>query len=210
MVGNIDKGEFLGLTTHRIEALTDGVFAIAMTLLVLSLNLPEITSQESFHDLLYGQVHVFLAYVLSFLLLAVFWIIHHYQFHRIERTDRVLLWINIIILMFVALMPFSTSIVGDYPSEPLAKAFFDMNLFILGLLFYVNWRYASGQHRLIDPNMPQEKIELVGRKSLVIPIVSLVSFVLAFLITDYSSISYLLIPIILYLPYFRGSSPSVP
>jgi uncharacterized membrane protein len=205
----VDDGGNLGLTTRRIETLSDGVFAIAMTLLVLSLNLPENTGQENFHDLLSGQVHVFFAYVLSFLLLAVFWIIHHYQFKRIKRTDRVLLWINIVILMFVALMPFSTSIVGDYPSEPLAKGFFDMNLFILGLLFYVNWRYASGQHRLIDPNMPREKIEQVARKALVIPIVSLLSFALAFLITDYSSVPYLLIPVILYLPYFRMSGSSV-
>ncbi len=65
-------------------------------------------------NLLYSQMHRFFNYALSFLLLSIFWIVHHQQFHVIKRSDQRLLWINIFILMFVALMPFSTDLVGDF------------------------------------------------------------------------------------------------
>jgi uncharacterized membrane protein len=81
-----------GMTTHRIEALTDGIYAIAMTLLVLNLALPGtetyLAQTVELRDLLFGQAHKFFNYALSFILLAVFWIIHHDQFHFIKRTNR--------------------------------------------------------------------------------------------------------------------------
>ncbi|NAS89798.1 hypothetical protein C4E24_08740 [ANME-1 cluster archaeon AG-394-G21] len=88
----------LGMTTHRIENLADGIFSIAMTLLVLSLTLLEartdLTLTVELQDLLFGQTHKFFNYALSFILLAIFWIIQHDQFHFIKRTDRIHLWLN--------------------------------------------------------------------------------------------------------------------
>ncbi|MBC8276260.1 MAG: DUF1211 domain-containing protein, partial [Chloroflexi bacterium] len=133
------KSRFM-LTTRRIEALADGIFAIAMTLLVLTLTLPDMAQTKlSLSQLLADQWPKFFNYALSFVLLAIFWIVHHQQFHVIRRTDRGHVWINIGILMFVALMPFSTDVVGSYGNETLAELLFSANLMILGLLFLLNW-----------------------------------------------------------------------
>ncbi len=135
------------MTTQRIENLADGIFSIAMTLLVLNLALPEVgtglTLTTELHTLLFGQTRKFFDYALSFILLAIFWIIHHQQFHFTKRTDHTHPRINICSLMFVALVPFSTSLTGDYPNETVAKLFFDLNLFILGSLNALNWTYAT-------------------------------------------------------------------
>jgi uncharacterized membrane protein len=141
----------LGMTTHRIENLADGIYSIAMTLLVLNLALPEVgtdmTLTTELHTLLFGQTHKFFNYALSFILLAIFWGIQHQQFHFIKRTDRTHLWINICSLMFVALIPFSTSLISDYPDETTAKLFFYLNLFVLGILSALNWTYATKNYR---------------------------------------------------------------
>src|SRR4030043_908078 len=132
------------LTTRRIEARADGIFAIAMTLLVLTLSLPDMMDTKlSLSQLLAEQWPKFFNYALSFVLLAIFWMVHHQQFHVIRRTDRIHVWINIGILMFVALMPFSTDVVGDYSGETMAELGFRANLMILGLLFLLNWGYSA-------------------------------------------------------------------
>ena len=205
-VSSSDAPEF-GMTTHRIEALTDGIFAIAMTLLVLNLSLPEmetgLTQTAEVHNLLIGQMHKFFNYALSFVLLAIFWILHHQQFHFIKRTDRVHLWINIFTLMFIVLIPFSASLVGDYPKEWMAKFFFDLNLFIIGILFVGNWTYATKRHRLIDRSLDPQRIALGKKRGAVTPLVALLAMVVALINQQFSFYVYLLIPIILSLLRFR-------
>jgi uncharacterized membrane protein len=194
------------LTTRRIEALADGIFAISMTLLVLTLTLPDMTQTKlSLSQLLAGQWPKFFNYALSFLLLAIFWIVHHQQFHVIRRTDRRHVWINIGILMFVALMPFSTDVAGDYSRETLAELLFSANLMILGLLFLLNWVYACRNHRLIDPDLDREIIVRGMRRSCITPVVAAVSMVLSFFIPRWGLIIYMLIPVIQLLPWFRYS-----
>lgn len=131
--GGRDKS-LVPLTTRRIEALADGIFAFAMTLLVLTLTLPDATQTKlSLSQLLADQWPKFFNYALSFALLAIFWIVHHQQFHFIRRTDRTHIWINIGILMFVALVPFTTDVAGDYSRQTIAELLFSGNLLILGL-----------------------------------------------------------------------------
>ena len=196
-----------GMTTHRIENLADGIFSIAMTLLVLNLALPEVgtglTLTTELHTLLFGQTHKFFNYALSFILLAIFWIIQHQQFHFIKRTDHTHLWINIFSLMFVALVPFSTSLTGDYPNETVAKLFFDLNLFILGSLNVLNWTYATKDYRLVDRSLDPRRIAVGNRRDAVIPVVALLAMVLSLIIPKWSSCVYLLIPIMLAHPWFR-------
>jgi len=194
-----------GMTTHRIEALTDGIYAIAMTLLVLNLALPEVGTNQAvqLHDALFGQAHKFFNYALSFILLAIFWIIHHDQFHIIKRTDRNLLWLNIFCLMFVALVPFSTSLIGDYPDETIAKQFFDFNLFILGIFNSMNWVYATKGYRLVDRSLDPRLIAIWKRRGVVTPIVALMAMGVSVITPQWSSCVYLLIPVLLAHPQFR-------
>ncbi len=201
--------EVPGMTTYRIEALTDGIFAVAMTLLVLNLKLPQggVEGVETdLIDLVTGQSHVFSNYAMSFLLAAVFWIIHHQQSHVIKRTDRNHIWLNVIILMFVSLIPFSTSLINDYHDDWMASIFFGMNMFILGSLFYLNWDYATRGHKLVAPNLDPRRIAVGKRRSAVTPIVSLLAMALALVDAPVSSFAYLLIPLILFHPTFRYNS----
>jgi len=192
------------LTTRRIEALADGIFAIAMTLLVLTLTLPDMVQTKlSLSQLLAEQWPKFFNYALSFVLLAIFWMVHHQQFHVIRRTNRIHVWINIGILMFVALMPFSTDVVGDYSHETLAELVFSANLMILGLLFLLNWWYACRKHRLVDPDLDRETIVGGIRRSCVTPGVAAVSMILSFFVPGWGLWVYMLIPFIHMLPWFR-------
>lgn len=195
-----------GLTTHRIEALTDGIFAIAMTILVLNLDLPQtgrIISQDGLYNLLAGQSEKFFNYALSFVLLANFWIIHHQQFHSIRRTDRTHIWLNVFILMFVALVPFSTSLIGDYSVDLAADLFFAGNLFMLGSLFLLNWSYATDRHRLVDRDIDPKVVARGKRRGSVVPLVALLAIGLSFLDQRFGTYIYLLIPLALSFPYFR-------
>ena len=205
---NILEGKNPGfeLSTDRIQALADGIFAFAMTLLVVNLSFPDEVDQTNvanLSNLLYSQMHRFFNYALSFLLLSIFWIVHHQQFHVIKRSDQRLLWINIFILMFVALMPFSTDLVGDFSQTIEAKVFFAGNMLILGSLFLVNWAYATGNHRLVNPDMEKDAIARGIRRNLISPAVSLLVIAISFFIPHYSLYFYLLIPVIQALPWFR-------
>ncbi len=201
-----EKKAGLTLTTGRIEALTDGIFAFAMTLLVLNLSLPDSVTglaNIKLYDLLFGQAHKFFNYALGFILLAIFWVVHHQQFHQIKRTDSRLLWINIFALMFVALMPFSTDLVGDFGGQTTADVFFAGNLLILGLLFLVNWTYATRNHRLVAHDLGREVIAQGIRRNLVTPAISVIVIMLSFFIPHWSLWLYVLVPFVLVLRPFR-------
>lgn len=188
------------LTTKRIETLTDGVFAIAMTLLVLNLHVPvvkEVLAPQALPQALLNLSPHFFAYTLSFVLLAVFWIVHHRQFHQIKRADERLLWINVVILMFVALIPFSTSLMGEYENAQIAAVFFEVNMMFAGLALYVNWWYATAGHRLVDEDLDARRIARAGMRNLLVPGVSVIAIGVSFVTPSYSTMAYLLIPFIL-------------
>jgi uncharacterized membrane protein len=195
-----------GISTTRVEALADSIFAFAMTLLVLNLAIPDAhpgLSTGGLNDLLWSQAHKFFNYALSFVLLAIFWIVHHQQFHYIKRSDSRLMWINIFILMFVALMPFTNDLAGDFSGKTTAEVLFSGNMMVLGLLFLANWVYATGGSRLVDPDLDSALIRRGLRRNMVTPAVSVVVIVLSFFIPHWSLWFYLLVPAILWLKPFR-------
>ena len=112
-----DTNLISGLSKTRIEALTDGIFAIAITLMVFDIKVPAVTQMNQLnlrHELIQLWPR-FLAYVISFVMLGVYWVGHHNQYHYIRRTDRPFLWINIFFLMGISLIPFSTGLLGQFP-----------------------------------------------------------------------------------------------
>ncbi|MFC1559583.1 TMEM175 family protein [Candidatus Margulisiibacteriota bacterium] len=195
-----------GMTTKRIEALTDGIFAIAMTLLVLTLDLDGIVrgiSTSKLHEFLLSQSDKFYNYALSFILLAVFWIIHQQQFHHIKKVDWKLLWMNIFMLMFVALIPFSTSLVGEAGNDWMAEVFFDLNMFAVGLFAHLGWWYSTRKHRLVDPELSQTHITMTTRRSMIVPLIALAAALTALVSPGLSSWVYILIPLVMRFPYFQ-------
>jgi uncharacterized membrane protein len=113
------------LSRNRIEALTDGVFAVAMTLLVLDIKVPELEPPLATAELplkLLALWPKFLSYLISFVILGIYWVGHHIQLSFIRRADRPLLWINILFLLWVALVPFSTALLSEYAKTRVAIA----------------------------------------------------------------------------------------
>jgi uncharacterized membrane protein len=195
------------LTTRRLEALSDGIFAIAMTLLVLNLTLPQRTadmSQVHLQELIVNQGYKFFNYAMSFMLLAIYWMVHHQQFHHIKKVDSRTIWINVFMLMFVALIPFSTDVVGDFAGDTLADILFAGNLLILSLLFLANWTYATYKHRLVDDDLDESIIKQGIRRNILTSSVSLLVVILAFVIPSYCLWFYLLIPVLSLFKPFRN------
>jgi uncharacterized membrane protein len=160
-----------GLATNRIETLADGVFAIVMTLLVFGITVP---ASERVADIGLGAALLelapnFVSYVISFVILGVYWVGHHNQFFWIKRSNRTLLWINIFFLMFVSLIPFSAGLLSRYGSEALTIIIYDFNLIICGLMLYVHWHYATDKARL-SREVPEHIQRMVRRRILIPPL----------------------------------------
>lgn len=150
----------------RLESLVDGVFAISMALLALGLGVPEIFQSRGEANLVLFLSQMwpkFLIYGISFLALGVFWILHHKQFRFILGYDGVLLWINIILLMFVALAPFSAFLLYNHYNDWLSMVFYGTNHIVICQLLFINWCYASHRHRLIrlDTSPHQCKVPMI-------------------------------------------------
>ncbi len=134
-----------GLSKHRLEALTDGIFAVAMTLLVIELKLPEHETVRGPSDLAAGirhRVPTFAAWIISFFVLAIFWFSHHRLFHHVRVVDGPLLWLNILYLGFVSLMPFSSALAGEYSQMLFSQWFYSSNMILLALLGLAKYRYV--------------------------------------------------------------------
>ncbi len=187
----------LGLTTRRLEALVDGIFAIAMTLLVLSIDVPKIPADRvsmEFARYVRALWPELSQYILAFITLAAFWMGHHSRYRYIKRADAGLLWINILALMFVALIPFTTELVGDYGEVALAARLFEVNMLLAGLAFCWQWIYATRYHRLVEDGLSVEIIKEGREKDLFIPILSIAALIISFFSPSWSSSVYFLVP----------------
>lgn len=187
-----------GLTKGRVETLTDSVFAIAMTLMVFNMKVPEIPAGSVGWELsrkLLGMWHEFMIYAISFLVLGIYWVGHHNHFHWIRKTDRKSLWINLAFLFTVTLIPFSTILVGRYPEQRDAIIFYGVNLALVGLLLYAHLSYATGAGHLVDPAMHPGMIRLAKKLILTGPAACLVAIIVAFFHPGVATLLYLLVPI---------------
>ncbi|MFA4906057.1 MAG: TMEM175 family protein [Candidatus Margulisiibacteriota bacterium] len=186
------------LPTNRLEALSDGIFAFAMTLLVLDLQFPgsAILSKAPLSALLWGQADRFFNYFLSFILLALFWMVHHRTFNHIRGLNVGLLWLNILLLSFIVLIPFSTSLIGNFDKNPLADVVFAGNILIIGVFNVWIWFYATRERRFTSPELEDTAIKQGLARGLVVPLVSLLVIAASFIIPGNSSFLFLLIPLL--------------
>jgi len=183
------------MNTKRIETLVDGVFAIALTLLVLNIDVPSITGSVTDQMLLEYMIilsNQLWIYAFSFVLLSSFWRINHQQFFLIKVADSNLIWITVVWLLFIALIPFSTNFVSHYGDHVLPMFFFNLNMFIIGIFYILIWTYASKMDYLHE-NVDRKKIEEVNRMNYVLPIVALIAICLTFIKPSWSPYSYFLI-----------------
>jgi len=192
-----------GLTKSRIEALCDGVFAIAMTLMAFNVKVPSRSGGSGAVSLaaaLFELWPQFLTYIISFVILGVYWIGHHNQFHYIRRSDRVLLWINIIFLMFLTAIPFSTGVLGEYPNDQIAVVVYGSNLLLVGLLLYCQWWYATSKHHLTDPGLDPAIVTMAKKRILIGPCILLLAIAVSYLNTKFSILIFAVLPVIYIIP----------
>lgn len=184
------------LTTGRIEALSDGIFAIVMTLLVLEIKIPELHGDHI--DLiseLVSRIPMLISFIISFILLGVYWIGHHNQYIFIHKTDRNFLWINIMFLMFVSLLPFSTALLGNYHTEKVPVICYGANLILIGIVLWYHWHYATKNNRLTTHDVDKVFIKKVHAKILIGPIIYLVAILLVFVNQNISLALFMITPI---------------
>lgn len=134
-----------GQSLERLAALSDGVFAIAMTLLVLELHVPDTGNIHTEADLWNAIVTLsphFLTYFMSFLTLGIFWIGQQTQLNHVARSNRNFAWIHLGFLLAVGIMPFSTALLAEFITFRLALVIYWFNIFLLGALLFAAWRYA--------------------------------------------------------------------
>ncbi|MCL5770697.1 MAG: TMEM175 family protein [Actinobacteria bacterium] len=148
--------------TNRIETLSDGVFAIVMTILVLELTVPDI--QDLFAEKQLGLKLLemwpkFTAYAFSFIVLGLLWSFHHYIFQYIKRINSRIIWINIIFLMFISLLPFSTAMIGKYAIlSTTAVVFYGTNCFLNILNLNILWWYVTKNSQLLINDITSREI----------------------------------------------------
>jgi uncharacterized membrane protein len=127
----------------RVLALSDGVFAIIITLLVLEVHVPELTQGQALNQTL-AEVHPSLvAFVISFVLAGMYWVGHRDLFALIRRTDRGLVWLNILYLLPLCLLPFAAGLLGRYDTEPVALRIYGLLLVVIAGMRVVMWLYAA-------------------------------------------------------------------
>lgn len=141
---------------QRLIALADGVFAIVMTLLVFQLAVPIAADTDRLGSALAEMWPEFLIYVLSFLVLGVFWLVHHLVFNPVERYDTTLIWLNILFLMLSSLVPFSTGLFIEHGAVTVTALVYGINMALVFATAWAIFAYATTGNRLASSDLAPE------------------------------------------------------
>ena len=177
------------MTTNRLEAFSDGVFAIAATLLILNV-------VEPAGPLGQGLLHIwpsYVAYAVSFVTIGVIWINHHGVMAQIARVDRLFLLVNVIFLMLIAFIPFPTRLLAEHITSEGAQAAaltYGITLTGTAIMFNVMWQYAANRGRLLRENANARVVRGITRSYLPGPFIYLIATVAAFVSPEVSAALY--------------------
>ena len=186
-----------GHSVERLAALSDGIFAVAMTLLVLDLRVPAAETVQSERDLWHVLAALgprLLIFLMSVMTLGIFWVGQQTQLNHFARADRNLAWIHISFLCAVSLTPFSTSLLAEFIHYRTALLVYWFNIFLLGLTLYWSWRYAT-RARLLSDEVPAEVHPAVQRRIVIAQSLYASGAALCFLNTYYSIAAIVLVQV---------------
>ena len=184
----------------RITALSDGVFAIAITLLVLNIEVPDIPANLVAQELpsrLISLVPDLLAYVISFLVIGSYWMSHRTVFRAIRDLDRRLMWLNIVFLMFVAFLPFPTALLDEYSDYQLPVVIYAASLAMARLPLTAIWWYStSDRRRMVHGHIDAGTVRHHRLRGLAIPLVFLLSIGISFVSVRAAVLSWALLVVL--------------
>jgi uncharacterized membrane protein len=166
---------------ERIIFFSDAVIAIVITLMVLDIRIPDGLPSADLPQALLDLWPKYLSYALSFLVVGVYWIEHQRMFKYVRRYDGHLIWLNFLLLMFIAFIPFSSNLLGEYGDEPIAVRVYAGLMIAIGMMKWVMWRYATHNHRLVDASLSERVIRTSSILGLTAPAVFLASIRISFL-----------------------------
>jgi uncharacterized membrane protein len=158
-----------GRNIDRLAALSDGIFAVAMTLLVLDLHVPSATQVHSERELLRALCALgpqWLTYVMSFLTLGIFWAGQQTQLNHIDQGTRDLTWIHLGFLLAITALPLSTRLLAEFITYRLALGIYWLNIFVPGAMLYWSWAYATHAN-LVNPDLPPSIVASICRRILI-------------------------------------------
>ncbi|MBI5944602.1 MAG: DUF1211 domain-containing protein [Chloroflexi bacterium] len=170
------------MSKTRLEAFSDGMFAIILTILVLELHVPELENY-SFEAFRAGMIEIapkFFAFLFSFFIIAIFWVNHHHIIHEVKVVDTKLLWLNNGLLFFSTLFPFITAFIGDYIMNPFVVALYPLNMALASVTINALWKYAFVDTDLAPNNMTHEEKQARIKRDRMALIMNLSSAALAF------------------------------
>ena len=172
-------------TTERLEAFSDGVLAIAITLLVLDLHVPH-TEQGDLLHALWRQWPSYAAFFISFIVIGIMWVSHHSMFERISTVDRRLLFLNLLLLLGIAFLPFPTSLLAQYirdggENASISAAIYSATMCLIGVVFFFMWVHLERRPHLLVEGITAEQIRRAETRGLVGPIVYGLTIGLAFI-----------------------------
>ncbi len=185
-MSNVERGE--EKETGRVEAFSDGVFAVAVTLLVFAIPVTHpdpnnLTAGRHLGDVLLHEWPNFAAYVVSFITILVMWINHHSMFQMVQRIDREFLIANGILLLLITFINYPTALVASYiltPDENYAALLYSGTLVLIAILYNWIWRHASHKGRLLNRQITVAQVTKLGQEYRFAPFIYLVAFLLSF------------------------------
>jgi uncharacterized membrane protein len=166
---------------NRLEAFSDGVFAIVITLMVFEIKIPHVEIQQ-LNSALTGILPKILAFVLSFIIIGVYWVAHHNMLFFIKSVDRTALWLNILVLLTVALIPFPTALLGDYPFAVTPAILYGTLLASVNFAGLLFWLHCTKNNRLTLPNFSQK----FRKKVIIVHSSPIFFYLLAIFISEFS------------------------
>jgi uncharacterized membrane protein len=178
---------------ERLILFSDAVFAIAITLLVIEIKIPDIHKDVSDKALLAALGDLapkFIGFIISFMLIGLYWTVHHRMFGFVTSFDPRLLWMNLFFLFFIALMPFSTGFYGEYSGTELftkqlkiPMTFYVLNFCCVGFMNYLMWvRICNPKYKLADPPINDTVARQAKTRSLVVPLIFLLMIPIAYFV----------------------------
>ncbi|NNN00153.1 MAG: DUF1211 domain-containing protein [Candidatus Eremiobacteraeota bacterium] len=190
-------------STTRIEALSDNIFAVAMTLLVLDLRIPAHAEGSSVWPYVALLWHHMRTFAVSFFIVGLYWVLHHHVFIFVKRSDRTLLWLNLLFMLFVVVTPFSAGLLGAFDDSRTAIAVYGANISLLGISLLAIWWYATHEHRLIDVKLPRAVIRLEAVRMMILPAICVFAVAVSFANTTASIVIFVLAPFLYLWPAKR-------
>ena len=195
--------------TSRVEAFSDGVIAIIVTLLIFEVRLPEVAAGASNGEMWAAFLSVapkMGSFTVSFVTVAIFWVNHHSFFSGVTHTDWKLLWANNLLLFFLAIVPFTTAVLGDHLMQPVAIAAYALDLGLAGLAFTLMGWYVLFPGRLVDPGITERARRIEVRRSIGGSFMYLLGVPLAFVAPPVALVLFVAIPVAFIVPGVLGQT----